>query len=63
MTLMDKIYILSYGAILLATMLAIISSRHVAKERLDRAAKLDRWAIMALLTLFFGGILILVRTR
>lgn len=63
MTLMDKIYILSYGAILLATVLAILSSRFVAKERLDRATKLDRWAIMALLTLFFGGIMILVRTR
>lgn len=57
---MNKVYILSYGAIILATVLAIVSSRCVAKERLELAIRVDRWAIAAMRTGFFGGVVVLV---
>ena len=58
--LLDKIYILSYAAILGVTFCCIASNRSVHAERLDRAARIDRWGLWLLALGYFGALLFII---
>jgi len=58
--LLDKIYILSYIAILAVTFCCIASNRQVHKENLPKANKIDRWGLWLSVVGYFGSILFLM---
>jgi len=57
--LLDKIYILSYIAILAVTFSCIASNRQVHRDALARAHRIDRWGLWLTALGYFGGILFL----
>ncbi len=52
--LLDKIYILSYATILAVTFCCIAANRLVHAEQLERAHKVDRWALPVIAIGYFG---------
>jgi branched-chain amino acid transport system substrate-binding protein len=58
--LIDKIYIFGFLAILATTAASIISSRLARSKRYEVAERMDYIAVRVLMTLYFGGIALLV---
>ncbi len=54
--LLDKIYILSYVAILAVTFSCIAANRAIVRERPKMAAKIDRVGLWAIAAGYFGGL-------
>jgi hypothetical protein len=54
--LLDKIYILSYVAILAVTFLSIAANRAIHRERAEQAAKIDRLGLRLVAAAYFGGL-------
>jgi hypothetical protein len=62
--LLDKIYILSYVAILLVTFCSIAANRYVHKERPDISKRIDRVGLLLIAAGYFGTLtLFILRTR
>jgi hypothetical protein len=62
--LLDKIYILSYVAILLVTFACIGSNQCVHRERPELAKRIDRWGLVLVATGYFGVLtLFILRAR
>jgi hypothetical protein len=61
--LIDKIYILGFLSILATTAASIISSRLARSKRYEIAERLDYFAVRALMTIYFGGIALLVAVK
>jgi hypothetical protein len=58
--LIDKIYILGFFAILATTAASIASSRLARTKRYEIAERLDRLAFWGLMSLYFGGVALLL---
>jgi hypothetical protein len=58
--LLDKIYILSYAAILAVTFCCIAVNRLAHAEQLERAHAVDRWSLRLIAVGYFGGLVLLV---
>ena len=58
--LLDKIYILSYATILAVTFFCIGTNRLFHADRIESAAKLDRWAFRGCAAGYFGILILLV---
>lgn len=62
--LLDKIYILSYVAILAVTFLSIAANRAVHADAAERAKKIDKYGLWAVSAGYFGGLaLFLLRAQ
>lgn len=58
--LLDKIYILSYAAILGVTFCCIGANRYVHREQPERARAVDRWGLLLMSLGYFGSLAFIV---
>jgi len=63
LTLLDKIYILSYAAILAVTFLCIAVNRAAHAEQPERAHAIDRWGLRLTAGGYFGALVLILVVR